>query len=67
MKDAEINHAHVDKSEIRKDLIGYDADGRCAKCHGELEQGYGLAGGGIGVYDYCPKCGDIVSKTEDHS
>jgi hypothetical protein len=25
----------------------------CPKCGKEMEQGYGLAGGGIGVYFYC--------------
>jgi hypothetical protein len=25
----------------------------CPKCGAQLEQGYGLAGGGIGPYEYC--------------
>lgn len=28
-----------------------------------FEQGYGLAGGGMGVYEFCSVCGQIVSKT----
>lgn len=32
---------------------------------GELEMGYGLAGGGIGVYEYCPECGNITGKWPD--
>lgn len=26
---------------------------------------YGLAGGGIGVYEYCANCNKIISKTQD--
>lgn len=29
-------------------------DGRCQHCRTRLEPGYGLAGGGIGPYMYCP-------------
>lgn len=43
-----------------------------AKCsHGDCpgergwEAGYGLAGGDMGVYMYCPKCGEVKSKTQD--
>ncbi len=32
-------------------------------CPPEFEKGYGLAGGGIGVYEYCEVCERIVSKT----
>jgi hypothetical protein len=28
-------------------------DGRCPKCGSEIRGGYGLAGGGMGVYEYC--------------
>lgn len=31
------------------------------------EGGYGLAGGGIGVYTYCSGCGTIITKTQDHT
>lgn len=30
------------------------SDGRCQHCQTELEMGYGLAGGGMGPYMYCP-------------
>ena len=36
----------------------------CPKCQGELEAGFGLVGGGYGVYMYCSRCGEIVSKTQ---
>jgi hypothetical protein len=29
-----------------------------------FEAGFGLAGGGYGVYEYCNVCGEIVSKTQ---
>ena len=40
---------------------------RCPKCNNEtLEMGYGLAGGGIGVYSYCTTDGcDYFDKTQD--
>lgn len=31
-----------------------------------LESGYGLTGGGIGLYKFCPLCGAIVSKVQDN-
>jgi RecJ-like exonuclease len=31
----------------------------------ELAVGYGLAGGGMGPYAYCPICDRIINKTED--
>jgi len=36
----------------------------CPKCGAELEQGYGLAGGGMGPYEFCPK---VVSITRDRA
>ncbi len=31
----------------------------------EQEMGYGLAGGGMGVYTYCSICGRVLTKTMD--
>lgn len=31
----------------------------------EPEVGYGLAGGGMGVYSYCPVCGMVIEKVQD--
>ena len=31
----------------------------------EFDVGYGLAGGGCGVYAVCVNCGAIVSKVQD--
>ena len=31
------------------------------------EVGYGLAGGGMGVYTYCNPCGRVVDKVQDRN
>lgn len=40
--------------------------GLCPKCGGELDIGYGLAGGGVGPYVYCSRdeC-DFFEKFEE--
>lgn len=42
--------------------------GVCEHCRTPLEMGYGLAGGGIGPYMYCPAehCGRTFIKSQDH-
>jgi hypothetical protein len=46
--------------------LGAEELARCPKCGGELEQGYGLAGGGCGVYTFCTVDGcDFFDKTQD--
>lgn len=50
-----------------KQLVPQQGPDQCEACKVELEAGYGLAGGGIGVYMYCPKCGLITNKVQDHS
>lgn len=30
------------------------------------ESSYGLAGGGIGAYTFCPECGTVLDKIQDH-
>lgn len=32
----------------------------------EPEMGFGLAGGGYGAYSWCPICGVILHKTQEH-
>jgi len=56
-----IHIAHVHKREDLPECGDHD---RCPRCGGELEQGFGLAGGGFGVYTYCPKCEMVTSKSE---
>ena len=39
-------------------------EGKCPVCGGNLEQGFGLAGGGYGVYDYCHTCEAVLNKVQ---
>lgn len=55
----------LELAEVREELTDVDHDGNCPECKIELEVGYGLAGGGCGVYYWCPKCSKIISKTQD--
>ena len=52
---------HVATNIIRDGILDYQVD-YCPKCSSMVEDGYGLAGGGIGAYGYCPKCERIVWK-----
>lgn len=56
---------HIDESKIRKGIPSHDPRIRCKK-HPKYppEDGFGLAGGGYGVYTYCQICGDVLSKSE---
>jgi hypothetical protein len=40
----------------------------CPHCGTPLEHGFGLAGGGYGVYTFCPndKCGEYFEKFQVH-
>lgn len=39
---------------------------KCPVCRGiKIEMGYGLAGGGIGVYSYCLDCACVFDKVQD--
>jgi len=40
-------------------------DNKCSNCKVETEMGFGLAGGGYGTYNYCPKCYFIFHKTQE--
>jgi len=37
------------------------------ECPGDrgFEVGYGMAGGGMGVYRWCPKCDKMIDKDQD--
>lgn len=54
---------HIDANEQRGDLPDFTED-RCPKCRGPVHVGFGLAGGGYGVYSYCDVCESVVSKTQ---
>lgn len=58
------NFAHLDMAEKNEDLPDVGAAKRCCD-NPKREMGYGMAGGGMGVYEYCDNCGKVVSKTED--
>lgn len=57
--------AHIDYATQDPSIPGSGPD-QCPKCKVEAESGFGLAGGGYGVYTYCPKCGAILSKVQVH-
>lgn len=42
-----------------------ETGGICPDCGARLEIGYGLAGGGCGVYEFCENCETIVTKDQD--
>ena len=38
---------------------------KCPVCRGiNIDSGYGMAGGGIGVYKYCEDCGTVFDKVQ---
>lgn len=56
----------IDAAEKRPDLPDCGAtNGLCPRCGDRLEVGFGLAGGGYGVYEYCASetCNKVVTKT----
>lgn len=63
MADEKEQFVHIDYSEQRADIPNETHD-KCPKCGEPTEQGFGLAGGGFGVYTYCPKCEQITGKIQ---
>jgi hypothetical protein len=58
---------HISASNKRADLPDCGAtNGLCPTCGSGLQTGFGLAGGGYGVYEYCDNesCDKVVTKTE---
>lgn len=55
---------HIDQAQKREDLPEYEQGGACPRCGGATEDGFGLAGGGFGIYSFCPDCQAVVGKTE---
>ena len=58
---------HIDALAKRDDLPDCGAtDGKCPNCGDPLQMGFGLAGGGYGVYEYCGNedCQRVITKTE---
>jgi hypothetical protein len=56
-------HIHIDTTEQRDGLPEFQED-CCPKCKGPVQVGFGLAGGGYGVYSYCDICEMVVSKSQ---
>lgn len=54
---------HIDSTNQREDIPNEQFQ-YCPKCGTECEQGFGLAGGGFGVYSYCSICETIVGKIQ---
>lgn len=54
---------HVDNAEQDPGLPDFCPD-VCPTCGTEAESGFGLAGGGYGVYTYCPKCEKMLGKVQ---
>jgi hypothetical protein len=60
----DLTGVHIDSAEQHPAVPDHTPEA-CPKCGGqEFEGGFGLAGGGYGVYEYCVGCGTIVSKTQ---
>ena len=60
---------HIDSAEQHapKPENGFVCMDKLPNCPGDegQEMGYGLAGGGCGVYAYCPVRHRVTSKTQD--
>lgn len=60
---AEDFDVHIDPIEQRSEILDRQVE-NCPTCSTTLESGFGLAGGGFGVYGYCPKCERVVWKCQ---
>ena len=54
---------HIANAEVRDGILDHQVE-ECPACKGPLEMGFGLAGGGMGVYGYCEKCERVVWKCD---
>lgn len=54
---------HVDSAEQREG-VATEFSERCPHCGGELETGFGFAGGGFGPYQYCAACESVTAKVQ---
>ena len=62
-KKAKQLSVHIDSAEKQEEIPEYDQLIRCEPCNSDAEDGFGLAGGGFGIYNYCKVCGRILSKS----
>lgn len=56
----------VDLADKEDRIPEFNQDIKCPE-HPDLdpETGYGMAGGGMGIYSFCGECDTILSKTID--
>ena len=46
---------HIARSEVDEGILDHQVQ-NCPTCETELDQSFGMAGGGFGAYGYCPIC-----------
>jgi len=62
MEQMMTNQNHDDPSDLQSPFNPE----KCPNCRGiRIQVGYGLAGGGIGVYKHCEDCGRVFDKCQD--
>lgn len=54
-----------DKISIHIDKADFEPPKPNGCPHKNTDLGYGLAGGGRGIYTYCLDCGQVIDKTQD--
>jgi hypothetical protein len=59
---------HISRGKVDEGILDHQVE-NCPTCNGALEESFGLAGGGFGIYGYCSTCERIVWKcvTEEDS
>lgn len=66
MSNDKTPYLHIGYRNKRKELPELDDSLTCPE-HPDapVDSGYGMAGGGMGIYTCCSMCGRILSKSED--
>lgn len=54
----------ITPSAQRADVLTEEVEA-CTSCNGPLTTGYGMLGGGIGGYGFCPACDRVIWKCQD--
>jgi hypothetical protein len=52
---------YIDTTEVHDGILDHQVE-ECPTCKGELITQFGLAGGGMGVYGFCPQCERVIWK-----
>jgi len=53
------------KPQSHEAIPEFNESTKCPSCDAVTVVGYGLAGGGIGLYTSCVECGNIVTKSNE--